>query len=114
MGLKIKWNDDRVRGTTTALLLISRDRLSRGETADLIRASLAAYRIDPDGYKQNKAVWLGVHELGLLKKPEYVAHYQKLLSAVELILKKVIEGKRQFNSLAEFDNFLIFTLSGVH
>ena len=43
MGLKIKWNDDRVRGTTAALLLIARDRLARGETDDLIRRALADF-----------------------------------------------------------------------
>jgi len=26
----------------------------------------------------------------------------------------MVEGKRQFNSLAELDNFLIFTLGRVH
>ncbi len=113
MGLKIKWNDDRVRGATTALLLISRDRLSRGETADLIKASLAAYRQDPDGYKQDKAAWADVKELGPLTHAQDVAYYQKLLLAVERIVQKMIEGKRQFNSLAELDNFLIFTLGRV-
>jgi hypothetical protein len=29
-------------------------------------------------------------------------------------VQKMIEGKRQFNSLAELDNFLIFTLGRVH
>jgi hypothetical protein len=113
MGLKIKWNDDRVRGATTAVLLISRDRLSRGATADLIQASLAAYRQDPDGYKQNKAAWADVKELGPLTNPQHVAYYQKLLLAVERVVHKMIEGKRQFNSLAELDNFLSFTLGRV-
>jgi hypothetical protein len=114
MGLKIKWNDDRVRGATTALLLIGRDRLSRGETADLIQASLAVYRQDPVGYKEDKATWVDVKELGPLTNPLHAAYYQKLLLAVERIVQKMVEGKRQFNSLAELDNFLIFTLGRVH
>ena len=32
MALKIKCNDDRVRGATQAILLIGRDLLARGET----------------------------------------------------------------------------------
>ncbi|HTJ79467.1 MAG TPA: hypothetical protein VL357_10775 [Rariglobus sp.] len=113
MGLKIKWNDDRVRGTATALLLICRDRLSRGDTDDLIQASLADYRNDPAGYKENKATWADVNELGPLKSPGHVAYYQNLLSAVDGLLKKFTQGKRQFNSLIELDNFLVFTLKGV-
>ena len=114
MGLKIKWNDDRVRGATTALLLISRDRLCRGVTDNLIAASLAAYRNDPDAYKQSKATWPEVGDTTPLTHPDHVAYYQKLLSAVERIVQKMVQGKRQFNSLAELDNFLIFTLNRVH
>jgi len=113
MGLKIKWNDDRVRGTTTALLLICRDRLSRGETGDLIQESLADYRHDPAGYKENKVVWPGVHETAPLKNPQHVAYYKSLLSDVDGILKKFAQGKRQFNSLVELDNHLVFTLRGM-
>lgn len=113
MGLKIKWKDDRVRGATTALLLISRDRLSRGETEDLIQASLAEYRDDLDGYKKNKATWADVSDLGPLTNPRHVARYKNLLTAVEGLLQKIVQGKRQFNSLAELDNFLIFALRNV-
>jgi hypothetical protein len=113
MRLKIKWNDDRVRGATTALLLISRDLLSRGETRELIETSLALYRADPDGYKKNKAAWPEVAELGPLNKPQDVAYYKNLLAVVDALLKKLVQGKRQFNSLTELDNFLIFTLKNV-
>jgi len=113
MGLKIKWNDDRVRGTTTALLLICRDRLSRGDTENLIEASLAEYRNDLKGYKENKATWADVNETAPLKKPQHVAYYKALLLAVEGLLKKFVQGKRQFNSLIELDNFLVFTLNSV-
>ena len=110
MGLKIKWNDDRVQGTVTALLLIARDRLSRGETTDLIRASLADYRRDPADYKLRKAGWPEVRAVQPLTNPAQIAYYQKLLRAADGVLKKFVEGKRQFNSLVELDNFLIFTL----
>ena len=113
MGLKIKWNDDRVRGTTTALLLICRDRLSRGDTDDLIAASLAEYRDDPAGYKENKAVWPEVGDTSPLENPAHVDYYKKLLSAVDGLLKKFVQGKRQFNSLVELDNYLVFTLRSV-
>lgn len=113
MALKIKWNDDRVRGTTTALLLIARDRLSRGETDDLIAASVAEYRDDPSAYKANKATWPAVDDVASLKHPSHAAYYQKLISTVERLIGKMAEAKRQFNSLTELDNFLIFTLSRV-
>lgn len=113
MGLKIKWNDDRVRGTTTALLLIARDRLSRGETDDLIASALAEYRDAPAAYKANKATWPAVNDVTSLKHPSHAAYYQKLVSTVDRLVGKMVEGKRQFNSLTELDNFLIFTLSRV-
>jgi hypothetical protein len=113
MGLKIKWNDDRVRGTTTALLLICRDRLSRGVTDDLIAESLADYRNDPDGYKENKAAWPDMNDVSLLKNPHHVAYYKNLLLAVDGLIKKFNQAKRQFNSLTELDNYLVFTLQTV-
>lgn len=112
MGMKIKWNDDRVRGTATALLLIARDRLCRGATVDLIRVSLADYRRDPAGYKARKAEWPDVREMGPLKSARDIATYQRLLAEVDGVFRKFTEGKRQFNSLTELDNFLIFTLGG--
>jgi len=113
MGLKIKWNDDRVHGATTALLLISRDRLSRGDTKNLIASSLAVYRNDPRAYKENKSAWPDVGEMGPLTNPGHMIYYKNLLSAVEALLQKFIKGKRQFNSLIELDNYLIFTLNSV-
>jgi hypothetical protein len=113
MGLKIKWNDDRVRGAITALLLISRDRLSRGETGNLVQESLAEYREDPDGYKKRKTAWPDVSDLSALKNPRHVAHYQALRAALDALPEKLTKAKRQFNSLTELDNFLIFTLRDV-
>lgn len=110
MRSKIKWNDDRVRGATTAILLIGRDRLARGKTADLIQSSLAEYRADADGYKAKKAIWPDARELGLLTKPSRVAHYKNLISAVEALRQKMTQRKRQFNSLLELDNYLVSSL----
>ena len=113
MGVKIKWNDDRVHGATTAILLISRDRLLRGDTDDLIQASLDEYRADPESYKINKAKWAGVKELGPLTKPSHIAYYKNLLAAVDRLLLKMEQGKRQSNSLLELDNYLVASLRTV-
>jgi hypothetical protein len=113
MRLKIKWNDDRVRGATTALLLICRDYLSRGMTVDLIETALAEYREDPAGYKKNKATWPDIKNLGPLTNPQQVAFYKKLLLAVEALLQKTEQSKRQFNSLPDLDHYLVTALKDV-
>ena len=107
MGLKIKWNDDRVRGAMTAVLLIGRDRLARGLKEDLVRASLAEYRADPEGYKQSRKTWPDIRELGPLSKSSRVTYYQELIAAVDQLTAKWTQAKRQFNSLLELDNALI-------
>lgn len=113
MGLKIKWNDDRVRGATTAILLIGRDRLFRGKTVDLIQVSLAEYRNDPESYKANKASWTDARELGPLKNPQHIVFYKNLIAAVDRVTEKLTQAKRQFNSLLELDNALIDYLKNV-
>ncbi len=113
MALKIKWNDDRVRGATTAILLISRDRLARGETENLVQASLAEFRADTEGYKLNKKTWADARELGPLVKPQHVANYHELISAIDRLTAKWTQAKRQFNSLLELDNALVEQLRGV-
>jgi hypothetical protein len=105
--LKIKWNDDRVRGAATAVLLIARDRLARGQKDDLIAAALADYRADPAGYKENRKTWPDVRDLAPLKDPRRAARYQALLAAVDRLLEKWTQSKRQFNSLLELDNALV-------
>ncbi len=113
MGLKIKWNDDRVRGATTAILLIGRDRLHRGKKDELIQRSLTDFREDPEGYKANKATWPDARELGPLTNPHHVAYYKNLLTAVDALLQKMAENKRQSNSLLELDNYLVASLRNV-
>ncbi len=107
MGSKIKWNDDRVRGTATALLLISRDRIARGKTSNLVESVLAELRTDPEGYKENRKTWPEVRDVTLLRDPAKVARYQALLAAVDRTLGKWTDSKRQFNSLTELDNALV-------
>jgi hypothetical protein len=113
VGLKIKWNDDRVRGAMTAILLIGRDRLARGKKDNLIQRSLTDYREDPEGYRTSKAIWPEARELGPLTNPHHVAYYKNLLAAVAALLKKMEQNKRQSNSLLELDNYLIASLKDV-
>lgn len=110
MGLKIKWNDDRVRAATTAVLLLARERIARGETAALIARALEEFRVDPAGYKESKSTWAPVTEAGPLTKPGQLATYQKLCDAVERLGKKAAVAKIQFSSLRELDNWLIASL----
>jgi hypothetical protein len=107
MPSKIKWNDDRVRGAATALLLIARDRIARGRTGNLAASSLAEYREEPDRYKENRKSWPEVREIGQLGDSAKVAHYRALLRAVDELLARWTQSKRQFNSLLELDNALV-------
>jgi len=113
MALKIKWNDDRIRATAAALLLLSRERLIRKQTSGLIEAALADYRADPEGFKAAhvKRDLAAAKELGALKHPQHVEYYRKLVADVERQLAKFEKNKRQFNSLAELDNFWVLTLN---
>ena len=112
MALKIKWNDDRIRATAAALLLIARARLIKKQTSGLIEAALADYRADPDGFKAEhpRRDLAAAKELAALKHPQHVNYYQKLVADVERELAKIEKNKRQFTSLAELDNFWVFTL----
>jgi hypothetical protein len=113
MRLKIKWSDDRVRGATTAILLIGRERLARGEMEGLVRAALAEYRADPAGYKEKKRTWPDAHDLGPLITLAHVVYYRRLEAAVARLMERMTQGKRQFNSLLELDNYLIACLGRV-
>jgi hypothetical protein len=104
--MKIKWNDDRVRGAATALLLIGRARLARGDTQDLVASSLAEYRADPEGYKEKRKTWPDAKDTGPLKGSGQVVRYQALLAEAARLLEKWARNKRQFNSLLELDRAL--------
>ena len=114
MALKIKGNDDRVRAAVTAILLLGRERLRRGETNDLVQASLAEYRADPEGYKAARRTWPDVRQLGPLANPAAVAHYQALLAATDRLAARLAESKIVFNSLLELDNYLVASLGRVN
>jgi len=113
MGLKIKGNDDRVRGAITGCLLIGRARLAQGRRENLIQEALATYRGDPEDYKANKRTWPDVRELGPLNRPADMAHYQNLLAAADRLTARLVQSKIQFNSLLELDNYLVASLGRV-
>lgn len=109
---KIKWNDDRIKQTLTALLLISRTKLIRGDTQDLIAKSLLDYRSDPATYKDehwNKAAatWTDPKDLSALKSPRHVAYYKNLLAEVDSMAAKFKRNQIQFNSVIELDKYLV-------
>ncbi len=109
---KIKWNDDRIKQTLTALLLISRGRLARGNIRDLIAASLSDYRNDPASYKAEhwnkaQAVWSDPKDLGILKSPKHLAYYKALLIEVDAVNARFKRNQIQFNTVTELDNYLV-------
>jgi hypothetical protein len=113
MGLKIKWNDDRVTEALRAIQLVGRERLAVGKTIDLVREALAEYRADPAGYKANKAVWADIREAGPLTKAEQLTAYRNLQAATQRTAEGLARARRQFNSLAELDNALIASLEKI-
>ena len=79
MLLKIKWNDDRVRGATTAILLIGRARLARGQTENLIADALAEVKALKISRQHPGALVLGADSVvvtadgAMIAKPEIAA-----------------------------------------
>jgi len=109
---KIKWNDDRIKQTLTALLLISRDRLIRRETQELIAASLDDYRNDPKTYKDthwNKvsATMDDPRDTGSLAHSKHLAYYQTLITSVDAMAARFTRNQIQFNSVIELDKYLV-------
>ncbi len=113
MGLKIKGNDDRVRGAILAILLLGRARLARGDRENLIQEALAEYRADPEGFKAKKRTWPEVRETGPLAKATDVAYYRNLLAATDQLTARLVQSKILFNSLLELDNYLVASLGRV-
>lgn len=112
MGMKIKWNDDRIRAAAAAVLLIGHARLARGETAGLVTAALAEFRADPDDYKASYPVRTITAAKESVRLPDGRRHelYLRLVAAVEALVARVERNKTQFSSLAELDNFFAFNL----
>jgi hypothetical protein len=115
MGVKIKWNDDRIKAAAIAVLLLSRDRLARAESGGLITAALAAYRNDYAGYKtaHPKRDLAAAKDLSVFKDARRRADYEKLITAVEGLLARIERNRTQFSSLVELDNFLAFNLQAL-
>jgi hypothetical protein len=114
MALKIKWNDDRIKGAATAVLLITRERLSQGHWGGLITAALEEYRDDYEGYKAThpKRDLATAKDASMLTNAQRKEFYQRLVAAVDVLLARLERNKTQFNSLTELDNYLALNLRG--
>lgn len=116
MALKIKSNDDRIKATAAAVLLICRARLGRGDFGGFISASLEDYRDDLDGFKEAfpRRDMEAAHDLAMMvdviKDAKRREAYQQLLAAVDVVLARIERNKTQFNSLTELDNYLVASL----
>lgn len=114
---KIKWDDDRVKQAVRALLLLAREKLSRGETADLIASSLAEFRDDPGSFKArhwNKAAatWSDPKDVTSLKLARHVTYYRELLAETEAMIARFKRNQTQFSSVTELDNYFVTYLKG--
>ncbi len=108
MGLNIKWNDDRIKGAATAILLITRARLAQGHWGGLIQGALVEYREDYEGYKAAfpKRELATAKDTSSLTNPQRREFYDKLVLAVEVLLAKIHRNRTRFSSLTELDNYL--------
>jgi hypothetical protein len=109
MSLKIKWNDDRIKGAVIAVLLITRQRLSQGHWGGLITASLQEYRDDYDAYKvaHPKRDFASARDASVLVEPARKDYFVRLAAAMDVLLARMERNKTQFNSLVELDNYLV-------
>lgn len=112
----IKHNDDRVRFTAAALLLLYRARLARGDFGGLVGGALAEYRADPEAFKaaHRERDLAAAHDLAalvdLVRDPKRRDLYQQLLAAVDVVLARIQRNKTRFSSLAELDNYFVSSL----
>lgn len=115
--MKIKANDDRIKSTAAAVLLLCRERWARGGAEPgAISAALDDYRGDPDGFKERfpkrdlaaaKDLADMVERIGGARARE---RYQELIAAVDVVLARIERGKIQFSSLVELDNYFVANL----
>jgi hypothetical protein len=111
--MKIKANDDRIRFTAAALLLLYRARLGRGDFGGLVSGVLADYRADPDGFKaaHPRRDLDAARDLAdlveIVRDGKRRELYQQLLAAVEVVLARIQRNRIQFSSLTELDNYLV-------
>lgn len=107
MGIKIKSNDDRIKITASALLLITWEKLNRNDTDELIASALAEYRAE------GKSRLPKASELAPISNPVFAAYHKNLTTRLDTILKRFEKNSTQFNSLVELDNYLVFHLKPV-
>jgi hypothetical protein len=114
MSLNIKWNDDRIKGAATAILLITRARLAQGHWGGLIQAALVEYRGDYEGYKAGYPIrsFAAAKDTTMLTNHQRREFYGKLVAALEILLAKIERNRTRFSSLIELDNYLISQLKG--
>lgn len=121
--MKIKANDDRIKSTAAAVLLLCRERWANGSNGPGIGASpgpitaaLHDYRADYDGFKKRfpkrdlaeaKDLAVLVERIPGVRQRE---RYQELLDAMDVVLARIERGKIQFSSLVELDNYLVANL----
>ncbi len=115
--MKIKANDDRIKSTAAAVLLLCRDAWGRGEAGPgLISSVLRDYRDDHDGFKARfpKRDLAEARDLAAMAErissPRARESYQDLIGAIDVVLARIERGKIQFSSLAELDNYFIANL----
>jgi hypothetical protein len=116
MGLKIKCNDDRIRASAAALLLLARAKLGRGDFGGLVSGALADYREDTDAFKEAfpKRDLAAAKDLAdlveVVKDGRRREVYQELLDAVDVVLARVERNRTEFSSLVELDNYWVASL----
>ena len=116
MGLKIKCNDDRIRASAAALLLLARAKLGRGDYGALVSGALADYREDTDAFKaafprRDLAAAKDLADLvEVVKDGRRREVYQELLDAVDVVLARVERNRTEFSSLVELDNYWVASL----
>ena len=115
--MKIKANDDRIKSTAAAVLLLCREELGRGGARPgMIAAALHAYRDDFDGFRERfptrdlseaKDLAAMVERVTSIRARE---RYQDLIGAIDVVLARIERNKIQFSSLTELDNYLLANL----
>lgn len=115
--MKIKANDDRIKSSAAALLLLCRDSFARGAGGPgLIATALETYREDPDAFKKRfpKRDLAEAGDLAAMVERIPGARererYQELLDAVGVVLARIERNKIQFSSLTELDNYFVANL----
>ncbi len=115
--MKIKANDDRIKSTAAAVLLIYREAWGQAKDGPGdIAAVLHHYREDYDHFKARfpKRDLTEAKNLATLVELMPDAgkrkHYQELIEAIDRLLARIQRGKIQFSSLTELDNYFVANL----